>query len=78
MEQAVPDLVREHAQQTQPSSQTLRESVAPLMKAINERSHSAYAYADRQVHAHPWRSAGAVFGLGVIFGALAALAARRH
>jgi ElaB/YqjD/DUF883 family membrane-anchored ribosome-binding protein len=78
MEQAVPDLVREHAQQTQTSSHKLRESLAPLVKAINERSHSAYTYTDKQLHEHPWRSAGAVFGLGVIFGALVALAARRH
>jgi ElaB/YqjD/DUF883 family membrane-anchored ribosome-binding protein len=78
MEQAVPDLVREHAQQTQTSPPALRQRLAPLVNAINERSHSAYTYADKQLHAHPWRSAGAVFGLGVVLGALVALAARRH
>jgi ElaB/YqjD/DUF883 family membrane-anchored ribosome-binding protein len=78
MEEAVPDLVREHAQQAQTSPHALRQRLAPIVKAINEQSRSAYAYADKQVHAHPWRSAGAVFGLGVVLGALVALAARRH
>ena len=78
MEQAVPNLVREHAQQTEPSPRKLRESLAPLVKTVNERSHRAYVYADKQLHAHPWGSAGAVFGLGVVLGALVALAARRH
>jgi len=78
MEQAVPDLVRERARETQASPHTLRERLTPLVKAINEQSRSAYAYADKQFHAHPWRSAGAVFGLGVVLGALVALAARRH
>ena len=78
MEQAISDRVREDARQTQTSPHTLRESLAPLMKAINERSHSAYTYADKQLHAHPWGSAGAVFGAGVVLGALVVLAARRH
>jgi ElaB/YqjD/DUF883 family membrane-anchored ribosome-binding protein len=78
MEQAVTDLVHEHARQTQTSPHTMRERLSPLMKAVNEQSRSAYAYADKQLHAHPWGSAGAVFGLGVVFGALVVLAARRH
>lgn len=78
MEQTVPELVREQARQPEPSARKLREGLAPLVKTINERSSSAYAYADRQLQAHPWGSAGAVFGLGVVFGALVALAARRH
>jgi ElaB/YqjD/DUF883 family membrane-anchored ribosome-binding protein len=78
MEQAVSDLAREPAQQTQTSPHTLRQRLAPLVKTINQQSRSAYAYADKQLHAHPWGSAGAVLGVGVVLGALVALAARRH
>lgn len=77
VEQTVPELVRSERQQTG-TPHSLRQSLAPLVKAINERSRSAYAYADKQLHAHPWGSAGAVFGLGIVFGALIAMAARHR
>ena len=78
MEHAAPHLAGERTQQTELTPHTLRESLAPLVKASNERSRSAYGYADRQLHAHPLGSAGAVFGFGVAFGVLVALAARRR
>ena len=58
--------------------QRLRERLAPVLTSINEGSRKAYFFADRQMHAHPWISAGTTFALGMMFGALLAMAARRH
>ena len=59
-------------------SRPLSERIGPMITKLNERSHSAYEYADRQVHAHPWGAAGSALGLGIVVGALVALAAGRH
>jgi len=59
-------------------SRRLSEKIGPMITKLNERSHSAYVFADRQVHAHPWGAVGGALGLGVALGALVALAARRH
>lgn len=71
-------VIAERAQRPAPEARKLRDSIEPLIKALNENSRSAYRFADRQLHEHPWGAASAVFGLGVAFGALVALAARRH
>jgi ElaB/YqjD/DUF883 family membrane-anchored ribosome-binding protein len=79
MEQVTPGLVRTAERSVEaPPRHPLSERIAPLMKSINQRSRSIYVFADKQLHAHPWGSAGAAFGLGIVFGALIGLVSRRH
>jgi len=79
MEQVTPGLVRTAERSAEvPPHHALSERIAPLMKSINQRSHDMYAFADKQVHAHPWGCAGTAFGVGIVFGALVGLASRRH
>ncbi|HLS87395.1 MAG TPA: hypothetical protein VK043_13935 [Burkholderiales bacterium] len=44
------------------------------MAAVSERARYAMRYADECVHANPWTSVGVGFGVGVIVGALLAMA----
>jgi ElaB/YqjD/DUF883 family membrane-anchored ribosome-binding protein len=48
----------------------LNESVA----AVSERARYAMRYADQHVHSNPWTAVGVGFGMGVIVGALLAMA----
>ena len=45
------------------------------LQAARERLNHAAQYANQTVHNHPWTSLGVGFGLGLVVGALAALAA---
>jgi ElaB/YqjD/DUF883 family membrane-anchored ribosome-binding protein len=45
------------------------------MTGIREQAKHAAEYADEAVHKNPWRSIGLGFGIGVLVGALIAMAA---
>jgi ElaB/YqjD/DUF883 family membrane-anchored ribosome-binding protein len=42
--------------------------------AVSERARTAARYADQHVQSNPWTSVGIGFGVGVMFGALLAMA----
>ena len=57
------------------SFQAARERLNQTFTGVSERAREAAHYADEAVHNNPWTSVGVGFGLGVIVGVLAALAA---
>jgi len=59
--------------------QAAREKLNQTLSGVNEQARSVAQYADRAVHNNPWTSIAVGFGLGVVIGALVALAASsRH
>jgi ElaB/YqjD/DUF883 family membrane-anchored ribosome-binding protein len=63
--------------------QAAREKLNQTLSGVSERSlnaaREAAHYADETVHNNPWTSIGVGFGIGVVVGALIALAASsRH
>jgi ElaB/YqjD/DUF883 family membrane-anchored ribosome-binding protein len=55
--------------------QAARERLNETLAGVGERARTAAAYADEAVHSNPWTSIGIGFGVGVVIGALIALAA---
>jgi ElaB/YqjD/DUF883 family membrane-anchored ribosome-binding protein len=51
------------------------EKLNQTLSGVSEQARTAAQYADRTVHSNPWASIGVGFGLGVVIGALVALAA---
>ena len=45
------------------------------MTGVRQQAKHAAQYADEAVHSNPWRSVGIGFGVGVLIGALIAMAA---
>lgn len=56
--------------------QNMRTTMEQYMNTATERAREACAYADRQVQGNPWTAVGIGFGVGMIFGALVAMASR--
>lgn len=52
----------------------IRANLDQAMSTVSERTREAARYADRRVADNPWTSVGIAFGVGMIFGALLALA----
>jgi ElaB/YqjD/DUF883 family membrane-anchored ribosome-binding protein len=57
--------------------QAARERVNETLAGVGEQARHAAQYADQAVHANPWASVGVGFGVGVLIGALIAIAASR-
>ncbi|HEV3011067.1 MAG TPA: hypothetical protein VGX52_18740 [Burkholderiales bacterium] len=55
--------------------QAARERLNQTLSGVSEQAKTAAQYADETVHNNPWTSVGVGFGLGVIVGALIAIAA---
>jgi ElaB/YqjD/DUF883 family membrane-anchored ribosome-binding protein len=56
-----------------------REKLNETLDGVNEYARDAASYADETVRSNPWTSVGVGFGVGVVIGALIALAAgSRH
>ena len=72
----VPSTVQEIPGQAEAALKSMRESVDDAIAAVTEKSRDAARYANRQVQANPWSAVGVGFGLGVLVGVLATLAAR--
>jgi ElaB/YqjD/DUF883 family membrane-anchored ribosome-binding protein len=51
-----------------------RSRLNEQMTAMTERARHAMRYADEHVHTNPWTAVGVGFGMGVIVGALLAMA----
>lgn len=56
--------------------QNMRAQMEQYMSSATQKAREACAYADRQVQANPWTAVGIGFGVGMIFGALVAMASR--
>jgi len=61
--------------QTEAAMKSMRRSVDHAIAGASERTREMVRYADRRVHANPWTAVGVSFGVGMIFGALVAMAA---
>jgi ElaB/YqjD/DUF883 family membrane-anchored ribosome-binding protein len=59
------------------SLQVARERFNETMAGVGKQARHAAQYADEAVHANPWTSVGVGFGVGVLIGALIAMAASR-
>jgi ElaB/YqjD/DUF883 family membrane-anchored ribosome-binding protein len=58
---------------------TARDKLNQTFSGVSEQAKHAAQYADETIHNNPWTSIGVGFGLGVIVGALIAMAASsRH
>jgi ElaB/YqjD/DUF883 family membrane-anchored ribosome-binding protein len=55
--------------------QAARERLNQTLSGVGEQAKHAAEYANQTVHNNPWTSLGVGFGLGVVVGALVALAA---
>ena len=55
--------------------QAARQRLNETMQGAGEYAREAATYADETVRANPWTSVGVGFGVGVVVGALIALAA---
>jgi ElaB/YqjD/DUF883 family membrane-anchored ribosome-binding protein len=59
--------------------QAAREKLNETWSGVSEQARHAAQYADEAVHNNPWTSVGIGFGVGVVIGALIAIAASsRH
>lgn len=56
--------------------QNIRATMEQYVSTASEKAREACAYADRQVQSNPWTAVGVGFGVGMIFGALVAMASR--
>ena len=52
-----------------------REKLSETWDGVNEYARDAASYADESVRSHPWTFVGVGFGVGVVVGALIAIAA---
>jgi ElaB/YqjD/DUF883 family membrane-anchored ribosome-binding protein len=78
MEQAQAGKVPSNVQEVPGRGETFhaaRERLNQTLSGVGERAKHAAQYADQTVHSNPWSSIGVGFGLGVVVGALIALAA---
>ena len=57
------------------SFQTARQRLNETWDGVNEQARYAAEYADEAVRNNPWTSVGIGFGVGVVIGALIAIAA---
>ena len=57
--------------------QAARERLNERLAGVGEQARDAAQYADEAVHNNPWTSVGVGFGVGVLIGALIAMAASR-
>ena len=57
--------------------QAARERFNDTFAGVGEQARHAAQYADKAVHDNPWTSVGVGFGIGVLIGALIAIAASR-
>ena len=57
------------------SLQAAREKFNQTWSGVSEQARYAADYADEAVHNNPWTSVGIGFGVGVVIGALIAIAA---
>lgn len=55
--------------------QAARERLNETWNGVNDQARHAAEYADEAVRNNPWTSVGIGFGLGVVIGALIAIAA---
>jgi ElaB/YqjD/DUF883 family membrane-anchored ribosome-binding protein len=55
--------------------QQARDKLNETWNGVNEYARDAASYADETVRGNPWTSVGVGFGVGVVIGALIALAA---
>ena len=51
-----------------------RAKLNETVTAVSQKARDAAQYAHQQVQANPWTAVGVGFGIGVVFGALLALA----
>lgn len=76
------DKVPSNVQEVPGRGETLRnarEKLNETWSGVSDQAKYAAQYADQAVHNNPWTSIGVGFGLGVIVGALIAMAASsRH
>jgi ElaB/YqjD/DUF883 family membrane-anchored ribosome-binding protein len=72
----VPSNVQEMPAQSEDTYRNMRAAMEEYVESATEMAREAAAYADRQVQQKPWTAVGLGFGVGVIFGALVAMAAR--
>jgi ElaB/YqjD/DUF883 family membrane-anchored ribosome-binding protein len=72
----VPSNVQEIPAQSEETYRNMRAAMEEYVDSATEMAREAAAYADRQVQQNPWTAVGLGFGIGVIFGALVAMAAR--
>lgn len=56
--------------------QSVRHAVDQYMATATEKAREYYTYADRRVQSNPWTAVGVGFGVGMVFGALIAMASR--
>jgi ElaB/YqjD/DUF883 family membrane-anchored ribosome-binding protein len=55
--------------------QAARDRLNETLAGVSEQARYAADYADEVVHSNPWTSVGVGFGIGVVVGALIAMAA---
>ena len=55
--------------------QHARQRLNETLATVKQRAGEAYEYTDQVVRANPWSSIGVGFGVGILVGALVALAA---
>jgi ElaB/YqjD/DUF883 family membrane-anchored ribosome-binding protein len=55
--------------------QAARDKLNETWSGVSEQARYAAEYADEAVHNNPWTSVGIGFGIGVVVGALIAIAA---
>jgi ElaB/YqjD/DUF883 family membrane-anchored ribosome-binding protein len=72
----VPSNVQEIPSQSEDTYRNMRAAMEEYVESATDMAREAAAYADRQVQQNPWTAVGLGFGLGVVFGVLAAMAAR--
>ncbi len=66
--------VREIPERAEDIATDARAKLNETMQAWTRRAGDAARYTDRAVQANPWTSVGVGFGVGVVFGALLAMA----
>jgi ElaB/YqjD/DUF883 family membrane-anchored ribosome-binding protein len=80
MEQTQAGKIPSNVQEVPARSNTLqaaRERFNETLAGVGEQARHAAQYADQAVHHNPWTSVGVGFGIGVLIGALIAMAASR-
>ena len=78
MEPMQPGKVPSNVQEIPGRAETLqvaRERLNETLAGVGEQARHAVEYADDTVHNNPWTSVGVGFGVGIVIGALIAIAA---
>jgi len=78
MEQAEIGTIPSNVQEVPGRAEALRmarERLNETLAGVNEQARHAAEYADETVRNNPWTSVGVGFGVGVVIGALIAIAA---